>query len=86
MVTILSTSIYDPFSKDLKESGCGSTYQCTNPPHKPLVLHTNDYCGKRFGDNRRFQYTATALCRSYKEGPRKVGCVREVSDGQVVAR
>ena len=33
-----------------------------------------------------FQYTATALRGSYKEGPRKVGCVREVSDGQVVSR
>ena len=45
-----------------------------------------DYCGKRFGDNRRFQYTAIALHRSYREGPRKVGSVREVSVGQVVAR
>ena len=63
-----------------------ATLKFINSTLLTLVLHTNDYCGKRFGDNRRFQYTSTALCRSYKEGPRKVGCVREVSDGQVVAR
>ena len=35
----------------------------------PHVVAHLDYYGKRFGDNRRFQYTATALRRSYREGP-----------------
>ena len=40
-----------------------ATLKFINSTLLTLVLHTNDYCGKRFGDNRRFQFDGQVVAR-----------------------